>query len=86
MRRKYVSRTETIDVEVDLSLFSDEAILEEAADRGLPTPVKDELIVALMAMRNQRFADATAALEQIIWPKWQTPEACAAEFSKRAAQ
>ena len=68
-----------VEVEVDLDEFSDEAIAQEAAERGMPSS-RDAAVDAINAIRRGRNADAIPALEREFLPKWRDRAACEAAY------
>lgn len=68
-----------VEIEVDLDEFSDEAIAQEAAERGLPQ-AKHAAIDAINAIRQGRYDDAVTMLEREFLPKWTDRAACDAAY------
>jgi len=68
-----------VEIEVDLGEFSDEAIAQEAAERGLPQ-AKHIAVDAINAIRQGRYDDAVTMLEREFLPKWTDRAACDAAY------
>lgn len=68
-----------VEIEVDLDEFSDEAIAQEAAERGLPQ-AKNVVVDAITAIRQSKYDDAITMLEREFLPKWKDRAACDAAY------